>query len=196
MRALTRRSDRRVGVGASGPPKGRALVYRRCPTREHRRRERPRPRGARPAEYREPASRPARSPIRQTIRITNTLRPDYRTAEPSDSPPPGVTLRVERLGLAELDGGPWFGATGFRSALNPLLAPRRSPHGSGPSPPSRAASLPWLTAAHIEAFPLDRALWRPARMRASRGATARGRDYQLSSSTIVWVSISMRSGSA
>ena len=38
------------------------------------------------------------------------------------------------------------------------VAPRRSPHGSDRSVPSRAASLPWLAATRAEAFPLDRAL--------------------------------------
>jgi hypothetical protein len=50
---------------------------------------------------------------------------------------------------------------------------RRSPHGSGRSAPSRAASLSWLASASVEACPLDRALCRPLRLRASRSEPPR-----------------------
>jgi len=55
--------------------------------RNTKRRERPRPRGARPAEYRRPASRLGRPRCRshRRLAITNTLA-GYRTAQPSDSP--------------------------------------------------------------------------------------------------------------
>ena len=77
-------------------------------------RKRPQPRGARPAEYRRPASR-----LGRFLHLSDGLR---------------------------------------RNIPLPL---RRSPHGSGRSAPSRAASLSWLAATLAEAFPLDRALGRP-----------------------------------
>lgn len=74
--------ERRGHVGDGLMPRDRrpagrqSLVRVRARTRprssKHRWMERPQPRGARPAEYRRPASRPGRSAI-PTTRITNTL---------------------------------------------------------------------------------------------------------------------------
>ena len=89
------------------PRAGPSFIVRWTTSRvhsEHRRRERARPRCARPAEYREPASRPARS--RSPDQPHNEHPPSgYRTAEPSDRLPPGVALCVARLAGAEVGGG-------------------------------------------------------------------------------------------
>ena len=72
-------------------------------------------------------------------------RPGERTAEGSHPPsgaPPGFASGVMLRRFP--------GSTPSCSA--------RSPHGSGRSAPSRAASLSLLAAASVEAFPLDRAL--------------------------------------
>ena len=86
------------GVGASGLPKGSPSFSVRGRTRPrsraHRRMERPHPRDARPAEYRRPASRLARSPIPHHPHNEHP-RPGYRTAEPSDKSSAGVALCVD-----------------------------------------------------------------------------------------------------
>ena len=85
---------RRVCLPRARRPEGRqSLVRAPAPASHGARREspgmkRPQPPGARPAEYRRPAWRPGRFAVsRHRGAITNTRRPGYRTAEPSDSPP-------------------------------------------------------------------------------------------------------------
>jgi hypothetical protein len=67
------------------------------PTKHHRR-ERPQARGARPAEYRRPASRPGRSRSPHHPHNEHS-RAGYRTAQPSDSPP-----RASRYALTAAQG--------------------------------------------------------------------------------------------
>lgn len=102
--------------------------------------------------------------------ITNTQCPGYRTAEPSDRPPwasryerPAASPFASRDGLPRMvpvgPGWPRPAASGGVNGASVFpIAPRRSPHGSDRSTPSRAAPPSRLPAAPIEAFPLDRAL--------------------------------------
>jgi hypothetical protein len=154
--------------------------------------KRPRPPGARPAEYRRPAWRPGRFAVSPPPCVHNEYpRPGYRTVKPL------IVLlgrhvmharrrcvRVPRRPAANLPVptrlDPGRQRPRLCARLPYLPALRRSPHCGGRSAPSRAASFSRFAAASAEACPLDRAPGRPpllASVAEQRSGTAR--DYQL-----------------
>ena len=174
-----------MGV-ASGPPScwpaGPSFEFvpepRPRPSK-HRRMERPQPRGARPAEYRRPASRLGRPRNRPTIRITNTQRPGYRTAEPSDSPPRASRYALT-AGRGSAGGDVSLAACQVQSAFRTSLSPRAllmvaaAARRQGSRRSRGLRRRPWRLAP-LTARCDGRSPWR-----ASRGEDARGRTYQLS----------------
>ena len=101
------------------------------------------------------------APARSTIRITNTQRPAYRTAEPSDSPPPASRYALT-AGRCRAGAAASLVDCHAQTQLPYFPISARSPHGSGRSTPSRDKPL--------TARSDGRSPWR-----ASRGESARGR---------------------
>ena len=150
----------RVEISASGPPKGRALVYRlvddqsacRVSTKGGGERGRTALRPRSTASWLGGGARPP-SPDHPH----NEHPPSgYRTAEPSDSPPPSVTLCVARLDVAEIGGGVSFASEDVRKCLRSGVC-RRALFmiDAFASIESRPASLSCPTATVAEGFPFQ-----------------------------------------
>ena len=183
LRALARRSDRRVGVGASGPrPEGRRALARvpaadPCPTVDRlntQRRTAPAAcaSGGVPPKRSPPGSARCLPAARRTI--TNTQCPGYRTAEPSDSPP--WASRYERptaSPFASPDGPSAIGHGRTRRVAAGRVRGRdkEAPFVqlprvallmvAGPARRQGPRRLRGWRRRWVKAFPLDRVLWGP-----------------------------------